>query len=83
MAGTGRPRPSSSCRTTWAFVPPKPKPETDAARGVLDLYEESIRTRKTTVLPLVPMTTHAQYPRFYGEAVQEIEAAASQQGASG
>ena len=46
-----------------------------AARGVLDLYEESIRTRKTTVLPLVPMTVHAQYPRFYGEAVQEIEVA--------
>jgi len=46
-----------------------------AARGVLDLYEESIRTRKTTVLPLVPMTTHAQYPRFYGEALQSIEVA--------
>jgi 3-hydroxy-9,10-secoandrosta-1,3,5(10)-triene-9,17-dione monooxygenase len=46
-----------------------------AARGVLDLYEESIRTRKTTVLPLVPMIEHAQYPRFYGEAVQTIEVA--------
>jgi len=46
-----------------------------AARGVLDLYEESIRTRKTTVLPLVPMTEHAQYPRFFGEAVQAIEVA--------
>ncbi len=46
-----------------------------AARGVLDLFEESIRSRKTTVLPLVPMTDHAQYPRFYGEALQGIEVA--------
>jgi 3-hydroxy-9,10-secoandrosta-1,3,5(10)-triene-9,17-dione monooxygenase len=46
-----------------------------AARGVLDLFEESMRTRKTTVLPLVPMTEHAQYPRFYGEALQGIEVA--------
>jgi 3-hydroxy-9,10-secoandrosta-1,3,5(10)-triene-9,17-dione monooxygenase len=46
-----------------------------AARGVLDLYEESLRTRKTSVLPLVPMIEHAQYPRFYGEAVQTIEVA--------
>ncbi len=45
------------------------------ARGVLDLFEESIRTRKTTVLPLTPMTEHAQYPRFYGEALQGIEVA--------
>lgn len=46
-----------------------------AARGVLDLFEESMRTRRTTVLPLVPMTEHAQYPRIYGEAVQGIEVA--------
>jgi 3-hydroxy-9,10-secoandrosta-1,3,5(10)-triene-9,17-dione monooxygenase len=46
-----------------------------AARGVLDLFEESIGTRRTTVLPLVPMTEHAQYPRFYGEALQGIEVA--------
>jgi 3-hydroxy-9,10-secoandrosta-1,3,5(10)-triene-9,17-dione monooxygenase len=46
-----------------------------AARGVLDLFEESVRTRKTTVLPLVPMTEHAQYPRLYGEALQGIEVA--------
>ena len=46
-----------------------------AARGVLDLFEESIRTRRTSVLPLVPMTEHAQYPRFYGEALQGIEVA--------
>jgi 3-hydroxy-9,10-secoandrosta-1,3,5(10)-triene-9,17-dione monooxygenase len=46
-----------------------------AARGVLDLFEESMRKRKTTVLPLVPMTEHAQYPRFYGEALQGIEVA--------
>jgi 3-hydroxy-9,10-secoandrosta-1,3,5(10)-triene-9,17-dione monooxygenase len=46
-----------------------------AARGVLDLFEESIRTRRTTVLPLVPMTEHGQYPRFYGEALQGIEVA--------
>jgi 3-hydroxy-9,10-secoandrosta-1,3,5(10)-triene-9,17-dione monooxygenase len=46
-----------------------------AARGVLDLFEESVRTRKTTVLPLVPMIEHAQYPRFYGEALQGIEVA--------
>jgi 3-hydroxy-9,10-secoandrosta-1,3,5(10)-triene-9,17-dione monooxygenase len=46
-----------------------------AARGVLDLFEESMRTRKTTVLPLVPMTEHAQYPRFFGEALQGIEVA--------
>jgi 3-hydroxy-9,10-secoandrosta-1,3,5(10)-triene-9,17-dione monooxygenase len=45
------------------------------ARGVLDLFEESIRTRRTTVLPLVAMTEHAQYPRFYGEALQGIEVA--------
>ena len=45
------------------------------ARGVLDLFEESIRTRRTTVLPLTPMTEHAQYPRFYGEALQGIEVA--------
>jgi 3-hydroxy-9,10-secoandrosta-1,3,5(10)-triene-9,17-dione monooxygenase len=35
------------------------------ARGVLDLYEDSLRKRKTTVLPLIPMTEHAQYPRFF------------------
>jgi 3-hydroxy-9,10-secoandrosta-1,3,5(10)-triene-9,17-dione monooxygenase len=46
-----------------------------AARGVLDLFEESMRKRKTTVLPLTPMTEHAQYPRFYGEAVQMIDVA--------
>jgi 3-hydroxy-9,10-secoandrosta-1,3,5(10)-triene-9,17-dione monooxygenase len=46
-----------------------------AARGVLDLFEESMRKRKTTVLPLVPMTEHAQYPRIYGEALQGIEVA--------
>jgi 3-hydroxy-9,10-secoandrosta-1,3,5(10)-triene-9,17-dione monooxygenase len=46
-----------------------------AARGMLDLFEEEIRTRRTSVLPLVPMTEHAQYPRFYGEALQLIEVA--------
>jgi 3-hydroxy-9,10-secoandrosta-1,3,5(10)-triene-9,17-dione monooxygenase len=46
-----------------------------AARGVLDLFEKSMRKRKTTVLPLTPMTEHAQYPRFYGEAVQMIDVA--------
>jgi 3-hydroxy-9,10-secoandrosta-1,3,5(10)-triene-9,17-dione monooxygenase len=46
-----------------------------AARGVLDQFEESIRKRKTTVLPLVPMTEHPQYPRFYGEALQMIDVA--------
>jgi 3-hydroxy-9,10-secoandrosta-1,3,5(10)-triene-9,17-dione monooxygenase len=48
-----------------------------AARGMLDLYEESIRTRRTSVLPLVPMTEHPQYPRFYGDALQLIEVAES------
>jgi 3-hydroxy-9,10-secoandrosta-1,3,5(10)-triene-9,17-dione monooxygenase len=46
-----------------------------AAWGVLDLYEESMRKRKTTVLPLIPMTEHAQYPRFFGEAFQMIDIA--------
>jgi 3-hydroxy-9,10-secoandrosta-1,3,5(10)-triene-9,17-dione monooxygenase len=46
-----------------------------AAWGVLDQFEESMRKRKTTVLPLTPMTVHAQYPRFYGEAVQMIDVA--------
>jgi 3-hydroxy-9,10-secoandrosta-1,3,5(10)-triene-9,17-dione monooxygenase len=45
------------------------------AWGVLDLYEDSIRKRKTTVLPLIPMTEHAQYPRFFGEAFQMIDVA--------
>jgi 3-hydroxy-9,10-secoandrosta-1,3,5(10)-triene-9,17-dione monooxygenase len=45
------------------------------AWGVLDLYEESLRKRKTTVLPLIPMTEHAQYPRFFGEAFQSIDVA--------
>jgi 3-hydroxy-9,10-secoandrosta-1,3,5(10)-triene-9,17-dione monooxygenase len=45
------------------------------AWGVLDLYEESMRKRKTTVLPLIPMTEHAQYPRFFGEAFQLIDVA--------
>ena len=45
------------------------------AKGVLDLYEESLRKRKTTVLPLIPMTEHAQYPRFFGEAFQMIDVA--------
>jgi 3-hydroxy-9,10-secoandrosta-1,3,5(10)-triene-9,17-dione monooxygenase len=47
------------------------------AWGVLDLYEESLRKRKTTVLPLIPMTEHAQYPRFFGEAFQSIDVAES------
>ena len=47
------------------------------AWGVLDLYEESLRKRKTTVLPLIPMTEHAQYPRFFGEAYQSIDVAES------
>jgi 3-hydroxy-9,10-secoandrosta-1,3,5(10)-triene-9,17-dione monooxygenase len=46
-----------------------------ASRGVLDQFEESMRKRKTTVLPLIPMTEHAQYPRIYGEAVQMIDVA--------
>ena len=46
-----------------------------AAWGVLDLFEESMRKRKTTVLPLTPMVEHAQYPRFYGEAFQKIDVA--------
>jgi 3-hydroxy-9,10-secoandrosta-1,3,5(10)-triene-9,17-dione monooxygenase len=45
------------------------------AWGVLDLYEASLRKRKTTVLPLIPMTEHAQYPRFFGEAFQSIDVA--------
>jgi 3-hydroxy-9,10-secoandrosta-1,3,5(10)-triene-9,17-dione monooxygenase len=45
------------------------------AKGVLDQYEESMRKRKTTVLPLIPMTEHAQYPRFFGEAFQMIDVA--------
>ena len=45
------------------------------AWGVLDLYEESLRKRKTTVLPLIPMIEHAQYPRFFGEAFQTIDVA--------
>ena len=44
---------------------------------MLDLYEESLRKRKTTVLPLIPMTEHAQYPRFFGEAFQSIDVAES------
>jgi 3-hydroxy-9,10-secoandrosta-1,3,5(10)-triene-9,17-dione monooxygenase len=47
------------------------------AWGVLDLYEESLRKRKTTVLPLIPMLEHAQYPRFFGEAYQSIDVAES------
>src|SRR5919197_419791 len=46
-----------------------------AAWGVLDQYEESLRKRKTSVLPLIPMTEHAQYPRFFGEAFQTIDVA--------
>jgi 3-hydroxy-9,10-secoandrosta-1,3,5(10)-triene-9,17-dione monooxygenase len=45
------------------------------AWGVLDLYEESLRKRKTTVLPLTPMTEHARYPAFFGEAFQLIDVA--------
>ena len=45
------------------------------AKGVLDQYEASLRKRKTTVLPLIPMTEHAQYPRFFGEAFQMIDVA--------
>ena len=47
----------------------------DGSWGVLDQFEESMRKRKTSVLPLTPMTEHAQYPRFYGEAVQMIDVA--------
>jgi 3-hydroxy-9,10-secoandrosta-1,3,5(10)-triene-9,17-dione monooxygenase len=45
------------------------------AKGALDLYEETLRTRKTTLLPSIPMKEHPDYHRFYGEAVQLIDVA--------
>jgi 3-hydroxy-9,10-secoandrosta-1,3,5(10)-triene-9,17-dione monooxygenase len=47
------------------------------ARGALDLYEETLRTRKTTGFPVVPMMEHPDYHRFYGEAVQLVDVAES------
>ena len=44
-----------------------------AARGALDIYEETLQTRKTTVLPLMPMKDHPDYHRFYGETLQRID----------
>ena len=45
------------------------------ARGALDIYEETVATRSTTVLPIMPMKDHPDYHRFYGEAVQLIDVA--------
>jgi 3-hydroxy-9,10-secoandrosta-1,3,5(10)-triene-9,17-dione monooxygenase len=45
------------------------------ARGTLDVYEETVATRTTTVLPIMPMRHHPDYHRFYGEAVQLIDVA--------
>jgi len=38
-------------------------------------FEETLRTRKTTLLPSIPMKEHPDYHRFYGEAVQLIDVA--------
>ncbi len=45
------------------------------ARGAFDVYDETVSTRKTTLPPLVPMSEHPDYHRFYGEALQLIEVA--------
>jgi 3-hydroxy-9,10-secoandrosta-1,3,5(10)-triene-9,17-dione monooxygenase len=45
------------------------------ARGALDVYEQTLATRSTTVLPIMPMKDHPDYHRFYGEAVQLIDVA--------
>jgi 3-hydroxy-9,10-secoandrosta-1,3,5(10)-triene-9,17-dione monooxygenase len=45
------------------------------ARGVLDLYEATLPTRKTTTLPIVTMSENPDYHRFYGEALQLIDVA--------
>jgi 3-hydroxy-9,10-secoandrosta-1,3,5(10)-triene-9,17-dione monooxygenase len=45
------------------------------ARGALDVYEEILSTRMTTLPPIVPMREHPDYHRFYGEAVQLLEVA--------
>jgi 3-hydroxy-9,10-secoandrosta-1,3,5(10)-triene-9,17-dione monooxygenase len=45
------------------------------ARGALDIYEQTLLTRSTTVLPIMPMKDHPDYHRFYGEAVQLIDVA--------
>ena len=47
------------------------------ARGALDLYEETLATRRTTGFPVVPMKDHPDYHRFYGEAVQLVDVAES------
>jgi 3-hydroxy-9,10-secoandrosta-1,3,5(10)-triene-9,17-dione monooxygenase len=47
------------------------------ARGALDLYEQTLLTRSTTVLPIMPMKDHPDYHRFYGEAVQLVDVAES------
>jgi 3-hydroxy-9,10-secoandrosta-1,3,5(10)-triene-9,17-dione monooxygenase len=47
------------------------------ARGALDVYEETLCTRSTTVLPIMPMRDHPDYHRFFGEAVQLVDVAES------
>lgn len=45
------------------------------ARGALDIYEETITSRKTTVQPVIVMNEHPQYQRFYGEALALVDVA--------
>jgi 3-hydroxy-9,10-secoandrosta-1,3,5(10)-triene-9,17-dione monooxygenase len=45
------------------------------ARGAFDVYDETLSTRRTTLPPLMPMSDHPDYHRFYGEALQLIEVA--------
>jgi 3-hydroxy-9,10-secoandrosta-1,3,5(10)-triene-9,17-dione monooxygenase len=45
------------------------------AKGALDAYEELMRTRTTTFVPIVPRTADADYQFRYGEATGMIAAA--------
>ncbi len=54
-----------------------------AARGALDLYEEVLRTKKSTQRPLLERDKDPEYQRYYGEALSLIataEAALIRQG---
>jgi 3-hydroxy-9,10-secoandrosta-1,3,5(10)-triene-9,17-dione monooxygenase len=45
------------------------------ARGALDLYEETLRSRNTTIYPIGSMHEHPGYHRFFGEVVQLVDVA--------
>src|SRR5579862_7449583 len=45
------------------------------ARGAIDLYEETLRTRTALTPPFGPLMHHPQYRRSLGEAVGRVDAA--------